>query len=275
MRDKTKKTIEKNYGDNLEQMKSKLGDYLEIAEVIPILFGGPSIYFHHKALLEANKKFLGTHHLDMIYAVLPSWGMHRMGKTMAKVCSFSNFENSICKGGNRAMIDKLRKISKDELLQESDISDDISDIAELIPEIEATISDAHIVSASKTLHHILPHIVPPIDREYSLRFMKQGYKSFNKSQINVNKKEDEKDFVKIFMTGMKKFFTSKEWKPFNNKIERIEPNPQVDWNGAFNTSLPKIFDNLIVAFVKCHRDGFTVKEAKKLKAKVLKKENEA
>ena len=63
-------------------------------------FGGPSVYFHIQAIAEQQKDFLSLRHLEMIYATLASWGMHRMGdpeKSRTKLHSFESFSISINK----------------------------------------------------------------------------------------------------------------------------------------------------------------------------------
>lgn len=64
-------------------------------------FTGPSVYFHQRAIetrrqhasaatLLADERFL-----EYVYAVLPSWGMHRMGSQAAKVTEFSQLAASL------------------------------------------------------------------------------------------------------------------------------------------------------------------------------------
>ena len=254
--------IEKQYDGNQEKLRKELPRVLKCANAIPGLFRGPSIYFHHKALLESKERFLSPEHLETIYAVLPSWGMHRMGGD-AKVCSFNEFKTSILDSSeNEETINDLKTIddylSKIENTKKRNVAtieklgEKVSKIAKLISQIKASSSDSHLVSASKTLHHILPNLVPPIDREYSVRFMKKEcpFVTGQKNQVNVNK--DHKALAEIFITGMLNFFNSDEWKNIVKDITLIEPNRSIHEVGAFNTSLPKMFDNLIVAFVKLH-----------------------
>ena len=191
--------------------------------------------------------------MEMIYAVLPSWGMHRMGTTAkAKVCSFDDFQNSIMSEDVRKIIDELkiidddlRKIKSIEGRNEATIHkidrNVIRNVAAIIPKIKASISESPLVAASKTLCHILPHIVPPIDRQYSLRFMKK----------NKNINRDVERLAEIFIAGMVDFFKSNSWKESLKNIVLVEPKiPVCEEYGAFNTSLPKIYDNLIVAYFR-------------------------
>src|SRR5271168_3800132 len=44
-----------------------------------LAFGGPWVYFHEQCLLAGAEKFLSLRHIEMLYATLTAWGMHRMG----------------------------------------------------------------------------------------------------------------------------------------------------------------------------------------------------
>ena len=53
-------------------------------------FSGPSLHFHHRALNSTNPE-----KIELVYAVLTAWGMHRMGKGGAKMNDFHTFKSSI------------------------------------------------------------------------------------------------------------------------------------------------------------------------------------
>ena len=68
----------------------------------------PPIFFHEKAIGCCNNEdFLSDSHLEYIYAMLVSWGMHRAGGKGAKMPPFEIFRESILKC--RACIDELQK----------------------------------------------------------------------------------------------------------------------------------------------------------------------
>jgi len=58
------------------------------------IFGGPSLHFHRRALGLAGEVTEPTQ-IELIYAVLTSWGMHRMGASGSKMQSFGVFKQSI------------------------------------------------------------------------------------------------------------------------------------------------------------------------------------
>lgn len=188
-------------------------------------FGGPSIYFHQKALEWQQRDFLGERHLEYVYAMLASWGMHRMGKTGAKMPNYNDFKESILSVRKELVswkdlsIEKIDKNAFDELLPH---------LQDVCFRINASKCDTKLVSSSKTLAHILPNLVCPMDREYTL----------------------------TFFYGEKNLTKTKELKAFNYIMQKMwdfyhEPKTSIikcEKNKAFCESLPKIFDNMIIAY---------------------------
>src|SRR6476660_1425763 len=57
-------------------------------------FGGPSLYFHRRAL-DTRRSPASLQHLEYVYATLASWGMHRMGAGGSKMRAFDVFRDSV------------------------------------------------------------------------------------------------------------------------------------------------------------------------------------
>src|SRR5262249_12860748 len=57
-------------------------------------FGGPSLYFHLRAL-EAGKSDDLDQFTEPVYALLAAWGMHRMGRGGSKMLEFEDFHASM------------------------------------------------------------------------------------------------------------------------------------------------------------------------------------
>lgn len=136
-------------------------------------FSGPSVYFHQKAIerrrshdsvdaLLADEQFL-----EYVYAVLPAWGMHRMGAQRAKVTEYAQLVGSL-----RATAPSLRKLWPLNICDlEPDGAGEVSEQAwQVIAAVRASTSETQIVAGSKVLHHLLPDLIPPIDRQYTFRF---------------------------------------------------------------------------------------------------------
>jgi hypothetical protein len=105
--------------------------------------------------------------LELIYAVLPAWGMHRMGKQAAKVGDFARIVESL--RAQRAALEQLWPLRITTLAP-----DDVGEAAQLAWQVIRAAgvgtSATQIVAGSKFLHHLLPDLVPPIDREYTFSF---------------------------------------------------------------------------------------------------------
>jgi hypothetical protein len=162
-------------------------------------FSGPSLYFHHKTSvmyktalpseLIRNELFL-----EYIYATLASWGMHRMGEGNTKLTDFDIFKNSI--QSERENIEKLQiyEIDSIPIVHETQI---ISSIYQIISRLKVGIAETKIVAGSKTLHHILPNLVPPIDGEYTMKFFYNNRTSALAYGERVAFDEIYKNYIKI------------------------------------------------------------------------------
>ncbi len=136
-------------------------------------FGGPCVYFHQECLRACEAAFLSDRHIEMLYATLTAWGMHRMGDadtTKTKLTEWKCFRGSIT--NQRGQLQRFRDHS---LLRmsESEYSDAIWELQACYKKLDLSVSDATIVANSKALFHLFPRFVPPIDRQYTVRFFRQ------------------------------------------------------------------------------------------------------
>jgi hypothetical protein len=136
-------------------------------------FSGPSVYFHQRAIerrrlhdnvddLLADQQFL-----EYVYAVLPAWGMHRMGAQRAKVTDYPQLVASL-----RDAAPGLRQLWPLDVtdLDPGGVPAISERVWQVIATIRASTSSTQIVAGSKVLHHVLPDLIPPIDRQYTFRF---------------------------------------------------------------------------------------------------------
>jgi len=108
---------------------------------------------------------------DYLYATLISWGMNR-GKKENRLCGFEGFMNSIC-----SYREEIIKLSSQSLaaLNSADsglVNDVAGNLWELLTDISSSLSarESKLVLGTKTLHHLLPDLVPPIDNVFTLGF---------------------------------------------------------------------------------------------------------
>lgn len=229
---------------NVDDLIENIGHYYRRSLEVMKEFGGPSIYFHVHAIKEQETNFLSDRHIEMIYATLASWGMHKMGDpeiTKAKMVEFPYFKQSIII--HRTQLQQLYSLKMDSCSQEQ-YRKQIDDLKNIYYSLKVSISDATIVAHSKTLAHILPNLIPPIDRQYTIRFFTQENKHFFSESgkyrpITLPQHlDDQFACFKKYCCRMKMLFDQCDHQLFTIDKE------------TFNTSFPKIMDNLIMAFVK-------------------------
>lgn len=138
-----------------------------------LAFGGPCVYFHRECLLSQEREFLSDRHIEMLYATLTAWGMHRRGDvetTKTKLTEFERFSGSIKRGAE--MLAPLREFNFLES-SERDYAAAVSGLEPFYRGLQLSVSAATIVVNSKAIYHLLPNLVPPIDRQYTVRFFGQ------------------------------------------------------------------------------------------------------
>ncbi len=196
-------------------------------------FPGPSLYFHERAIerrrahADAASLLADIQFLETVYAVLPAWGMHRMGKQKAKVVEFDLMVDSF-----RAMAEPIQALWQRSITAIPD--DDVADVSEqvwyIIAGLKVSQSETRIVAGSKALHHVLPDLVPPIDRQYTFQFF-TGQKSVQHG--------DAAAFA--------------EWFPYLCEIGR-SCRPEIaritERAGFMATSPAKVIDNAVIGFMQ-------------------------
>ena len=202
-------------------------------------FTGPSIHFHHRTVLRLAE--LGSvqdavrddSFANSLYATVACWGMHRMGPTGAKMVSFEIFQESLIRNGEA--IQNLGSLNIQQL-HESKVDDIVGDLWQLIKGdagIRVSTTNSPLVAASKVLHHLIPSLMPPIDRTYTAEFF-----------VWKNRMQDcpEEMFRDVFPRLV-------------SLAKTIEVPAQRHLGAGFNTSLTKIMDNAIVGFIRLRKSN--------------------
>lgn len=193
-------------------------------------FSGPSLYFHLKTLGCLRNRGSATQAIssedlfDWIYATLASWGMHRMGKGKTKLRDLDVIKASV--RAHATSIASLQDLSLFEI-SASDIGRVSRDLWKLLSGLTVSIAEAQIVANSKVLHHLLPRLIPPIDRTYTFNFF------YNRNMLSI---AEEDAFIEMFS----RFHTI----AINNR-DIIAGLVGRGWN----TSETKVIDNAIVGYV--------------------------
>ncbi len=136
-------------------------------------FPGPSLYFHLRAIEQRRKHenaeslLEDLRFLEYVYAVLPAWGMHRMGPQAAKVADFTSIVTAL-----RQQAPALQDLWPLHItaMDPGEARQAAHTAWQIIAAIKVSTSRTQIVAGSKMLHHLLPDLIPPIDRRYTFRF---------------------------------------------------------------------------------------------------------
>lgn len=191
-------------------------------------FVGPSSYFHLKTLAARSSHgsiaslVQDELFFDWLYATLTSWGLHRMGPGNAKLRDIQDLKTSVRQQANA--IEVLASLT---IISPQDAKLTAQKIWRVLSSLKVSIAKAQIVANSKALHHVLPALVPPIDRQYTLNFF------YGRADLSIP--EDEA-FIEIY-EGFHRLAVDHR--------QEIEARIGKDWH----TSESKVIDNAISGYM--------------------------
>lgn len=189
-------------------------------------FRGPSLYFHERALATRYDP-ASLPHLEYVYATLASWGMHRMGRGGSKMRSFEVLSQSV-----EALKGRIAEAQTFDFREMSEIKWAI--LKEIFSGVKVMASGTTLVGNSKVMHHMLPNVIPPIDREYTLWFLVGNTKVKNDLEIEwILMKEIISDFFIPVASDTAFFGKAEQW------MRRRTDYP-------WDTSVLKVVDNLVI-----------------------------
>ena len=221
------KTLER-MNERVKELKENFDDFVEYFDSTPI-FSGPSLYFHKRVIDILRKEGLpralkSEQFFEYLYAILASWGLHRMGKTNTKLVDFDKFKGSITSQKERFLTLEDKRIT--EINIDTHITSITNQLQELVKNLKIGEGETKIVFNSKAIHHLLPNLMPPVDRQYTLLFF---YNSTSPSHI-------ERCFSEIYPK-----FISIALEKKDSILQKV--------GKGFHTSETKVIDNAIVGYV--------------------------
>lgn len=222
-------------------------------------FGGPCSYFHEKCLSAGRDKFLSERHIEMLYATLTAWGMHRMGKGKTKLTEWTKFSVSI-----REQASELEQFQSCSLLKmsETEYSNAVLQLQPYYRELKLSVSNATIVANSKALHHLFPDFIPPIDRQYTVRFFRQEPERWRDKKKKFStillpqRIEEQFEWFHRICVGIKRL------------ADRVDPALIEDEFRLHRVMAPKALDNAIVNYVSITAAD-VIEEFEKLERKTV------
>lgn len=217
---------EKSYEKQVSHLVDNLEELHETFYQVNV-FSGPSLYFHGKSLSTRDADD-NERHLEYIYATLVSWGMHRMGPRGSKMVGFETFKNSV---------DDLRpEIQTAKNINYQNVTKTEWDVLEKIfRNLKIMATGTSIVGNSKVMAHMMPNIIAPVDRAYTLRYLKEHIKNGLEYEWPLMRRIIEEFFIPV-AKDVQFISYSKRW------LEERENYPS-------DTSPMKIIDNLTIAAI--------------------------
>ena len=181
----------------------------------------PGSYLYRKILKYPLEEKFSDEFIELLYVTLAAWNMNSRG---AKLQDYERFKDSIYKTKN-LFIELNRYSLKD--INDQKVRDVLNKLffeSDLVAE-----GKPPLVTFSKTLHFMLPNLIGPIDRKYTLQFFYQN--------TNVPKSL-ERQFERFM--------------EIEEKYNAIAQKIQFDKyrNSNWNSSIPKMVDNTIIGHMK-------------------------
>jgi hypothetical protein len=232
-RTRGRETTLRRMQERVDRLIADFGRYVEAFDKANP-FTGPSWYFHHKTLAilrqhgTACETLRSDEFVESLYATLTAWGLHRMGRRGAKLRELPEIMQTF-----RAQEEAIRNIQSLSItdMPIADLPAIVSKLWTILRALRVGAGKTKIVANSKALHHLLPDLVPPIDRAYTLRFF------YDNTTLS---KGDEVAFKEIYPCFHQIALACQ--KQIRDHLGR----------GPWNTSQTKVIDNAIVGFVLEH-----------------------
>lgn len=199
--------------EDLERLARNFAYYVEAFDVEP-QFGGTKLAAHRRCLelrRQLGSLSCAVHDeafISSVVAVLHEWGLDRRG---SKLVNRKEFSRALLKA--LPTMEPLESVAIDD----DDLPADVPlKIWRVIYNLGVTKNKAKIVAGTKTLHHLLPDLVVPMDRTWTGRFF--GIDDWQSGQRQT--------FLTIFrafrfiatQAHQQKFVTGHRWRTSQTKL---------------------------------------------------------
>lgn len=197
-------------------------------------FNGDPLYnatlCKHKKTLRLREKLGGVaesidsdDYLCALYSTLEAWGMN---SRRANLQEYNKFADQLRKYKN-----DIAPLDRRGLSQIDENDEDIArELWRIIQALGLSQTQSQMVTGAKTLHHLLPRLLPPIDGEYTRPFFRYYDSVVRRNPGNA--------------------FTRMHWY-FARIAQRVELGDYVE-TAPWATSESKLIDNAIIGFCRLH-----------------------
>jgi hypothetical protein len=160
--------------------------------------------------------------VELLWKTLDKWGMNSRS---ARLVSVNELWDNLKENANT--------LTSVEDLRIDDISLDkarvVDEIWEIIQKVHVTPSENKVVSGTKTMHHLFPDLVPPMDRQYTRVFF-----GWRRQEFQYNPRDAFNDMYLKYVEIA------------------LSTNPVQFVGNGWQTSRTKILDNAMVAYCLVH-----------------------
>ncbi len=180
----------------------------------------PGLYLYNLLMNKSQEDIFSDEYLELVYTTLIAWNMN--GRA-AKLADINKFKGSIRK--NRKEIESMVNMRL-EKLTENELKKVIAILQKLFNDLELVKTNSPLVTFSKTMHFLLPNLIVPIDRRYTITFF-YGLRGIP---------EKGKQFA-VFEEIFTKFWELSKKYDLSRYVDKV-----------WNRNIPKIMDNAIIGF---------------------------
>lgn len=231
--------------ERIERLSSSSGFFIYLKKFDEAFkkgkFSGQRREHHFKTIDRLNalgllKALEDNQFLDCLYDTVNYW----VGRGW--LVNRNTFKKSLHKADTKKKIVLLHQKNYRLIeLAEDDLNLVTNILGNLLSNVKISQSSTQLVAGSKTIHHLLPQLVPPIDREHTIRFFyyKKGYCC---DTINLPYLSDKRIFNEIFPSFCK--IGSRNCDIIQERVEQHKLD-----GSDFHTSETKVIDNAIIGFV--------------------------
>ncbi len=213
--------------------------------------------YEDNKVINVKKNSYEDNFIELLWATLDAWNMNSRG---AQLVDINDFKTNLNNCAND--IESLKKYSIEDLSEKNDKAEKIfNQLKNLFENLKLTNTKTKLVTFSKTMHFLLPNLIVPIDRKYTLKFFELN--------ININNAKYEFSLFKNIESAFGVFASEVNLDDFvNNKSQWCK----------YKT---KIIDNIIIGYVKIEQNNIfefwskfnTVLEEKNFPFKMRKAKN--
>jgi len=192
-------------------------------------FSGPSDELYRRIIAKIKNDpeyatIFDDEFILLLYATLAAWGMHRMG---AEMNDFNSFKECII--NNKERFIELKNLKINEITWNDELKVKLKELYKSLSPIMK--SNSKLVATSKIMHFLLPHLIPPMDRMYTMTF-------FNRNIPTIKSYQDKEDEVQLFID----VFTI-----MHDITKRVDCNKFIDTDSP---TITKVIDNAVIGYVK-------------------------